>query len=353
MHLLSPVFYRNPHLFEYLGLILSLLLLFGIASVFPKIESAKKVFGLGLLLTPIAYFYLIVDAHLVDIPFKDDYMLLETVHDFRQENNFIEAVKILFAQVNQHRFAFERLVMLALVFFTGTVNLKVLITLGNLFLLGILYLFFRTFSDERVSWYYFLPVPFLLFNLTFYENAFWGIAAIQNTPLIFFTLLSSYCLGRGDRTGQWIGAIAALIATFVSGTGMLAWIVGAVILFFQKKYKPLAVWITLAIGCLLFYFFFDYRFIPSAEASPPGNTPFSMGCCSSVFWAMSSISIFRTRFSRLFTPTWWPASILACSSGWFFWRGRSDFSSATNCAAAIGSFWAHSCSGWVRRQCSC
>jgi len=274
---MSHFFYENPHLFEYFGLVLLLVLLFGISCLFPKTELAKKIFGLSLMLSPIVYFYLIIDAHLVNIPFEDDYVLLETIHTFRQETNFTEAVKILFAQVNQHRFAFERLVMLALVFFTGTVNIKVLITLGNLFLLGILYLFFLPFRQERVSWYYLIPVPFLLFNLTFYENAFWGIAAIQNTPLIFITLLSTHALSRDSPTGRWLGAFTALVATFISGTGMLAWIIGAIILGFQKKYKFLALWLLLTVGCLSFYFLFDYQFIQSGEAAKPWQHPIFNG----------------------------------------------------------------------------
>ncbi len=280
----ESAFYENPHLFEYFGLVLLLLSLFGFSFIFPKTESVRKLLGLGLMLAPISYFYLIIDAHLVNIPFIDDYMLLETVHNFRQEKDFTEALKILFAQVNQHRFAFERLVMLTLVFLTGTINLKALITLGNLFLLGILYLFFQTFREERVSWYYFLPIPFLLFNLTYYENANWGIAAIQNTPLIFFALLSAYGLGREDRVGWWIGAVAAFIATFVSGTGMLTWVIGAIILFLQKKYNPLIFWSLLTIGCLIFYFLFDYHFIPNAEGVKPWEHPIFNGLLLLGFW---------------------------------------------------------------------
>ncbi|WP_373511543.1 hypothetical protein [Persicitalea sp.] len=239
---------------------------------------------MGLVLCPIVYFYLIVDAHLVNVPFIDDYLLLETVQQFKTEQNFLEATKILFTQVNQHRFAFERLVMLTLVFFTGTVNLKVLITLGNLFLLGILYLFFLTFKQERVAWYYFLPVPFVLFNLTYYENAFWGIAAIQNTPLLFFAFLSAYGLSRSDRLGWWIGAVSALVATFVSGTGMLAWVIGAIILFFQRKYRSIFPWLGLAIGCISFYFLFDYQFIVSATTDKPWQHPIFNGLLMLGFW---------------------------------------------------------------------
>ena len=255
---------NNPFLFEYFGVVLLLLFLFGISFFFKKVSWLRTAAGLGLIVAPIAYFYLILNAHIVNIPYTDDWNLLETVYKFRKEPDFVEAAKILFEQVNQHRFAFERLVMLAMVLLTGTVNIKVLIMLGNLFLLGISYLFFLTCRQERVSWYYFIPVPYILFNLVYYENAFWGIAAIQNTPLIFFAFLSAYGLGHRNTGGLFLGIGAALIATFVSGTGMVTWIIGAIILVFQKRYRHLIPWLGLAVGVILFYFLFDYHFIESS-----------------------------------------------------------------------------------------
>jgi hypothetical protein len=254
----------NPFLFEYFGVVLLLLFLFGVTSYFKKVSWLRAGTGVGLLLAPIAYFYLLLDAHTVNIPYTDDWSLLETVQKFRQEADFIETTKILFEQVNQHRFAFERLVMLAMVALTGTVDIKVLILLGNLFLLGITALFFLACRREGVSWYHFIPVPYVLFNLAYYENAFWGIAAIQNTPLIFFAFLSAYGLGRRTTGGLVLGIGAAVVATFASGTGMVTWVIGAIILVFQQRYRPLIPWLGLAVGLIVFYFLFDYHFIESS-----------------------------------------------------------------------------------------
>ncbi|MPR35355.1 hypothetical protein [Salmonirosea aquatica] len=255
----------DPLLFEYFGVVLVLLFFFGITFFFKRIPWLRTVAGLGLIAAPVAYFYLILDAHTVNIPYTDDWNLLETVYKLQRESDFVKAAKILFEQVNQHRFAFERLVMLAMVALSGTVNIKGLLLLGNLFLLAIAYLFFLTCRQERVTWHYFIPVPYVLFNLAYFENAFWGIAAIQNTPLIFFAFLSAYGLGRRDTVGLALGIGAALVATFVSGTGMVAWVVGAIILGFQQRYRTLIPWIGLAVGIILFYFLFDYYFIESAE----------------------------------------------------------------------------------------
>ena len=265
---LNNVLLNNPYLFEYFGLIVILLVLFAMTFSSKKLQILRPWFGIGLMITPIIYFYLILESHTTNIPFTDDYNLLETIANFRKETDFVKSAEILFEQVNQHRFAFERIVMLIMVFFTGTVNIKLQILLGNLFMLGILYLFFITFKKEQVSWYYFIPVPYILFNLVYYENAYWGIAAIQNTPLLFFAFLSAYGLGKQDKNGWIIGLSAAIIVTFVSGSGMLAWIIGAVILFFQKNYRLLIQWIFIAAAIIAFYFLFDYYFIASNGDKP-------------------------------------------------------------------------------------
>lgn len=259
------LFLENPHLLEYFGLVAVLLLLFGATFFVEKLIPVRKWAGIGLILVPIIYFFLILDAHLVNIPYSDDFDLLETIDKFQKTPDFVGRIKILFTQVNQHRFAFERIVMLLMVFFTGTVNIKTQIILGDLFLLGIAYFLFQSLKKESVSWYYFIPVPYVIFNLVYFENAFWGIAALQNTPLIFFAFLTAYGIGRNDRKGLYIGIAAALLTTFTSGSGILAWIIGLVLLFFQKRYKVLLVWLIAAATVILFYFLFDYYIIPPGK----------------------------------------------------------------------------------------
>jgi hypothetical protein len=277
------LFLDNPHLSVYIGIVAALFLLFGATFAIPKIGAARKPIGIILIFVPVIYFYIILDAHLINIPFTDDFNLLETVDKFRNAPDFLSAIKALFEQVNQHRFAFERIVMLVMVFFTGTVNIKSQIILGDLFLLGILYMLFRAFKKEEVSFYYFIPVPYVLFSLMYWENAYWGIAALQNTPLIFFAFVTAYALGRGDNRGFYLGILAALLTTFTSGSGLLTWIIGIIILSFQKRFRLLAFWLLAAIAVVLFYFLFDYQVIPAngdkVWTHPVYNFIFALG-----FW---------------------------------------------------------------------
>ena len=248
-----------------------------------KIKSWRQWVGIGLIAVPVVYFFILLDAHLVNIPYTDDFNLLETVQKLRNAGNVLEMLKALFEQVNQHRFGFERIVMLIMYLLTGTVNIRTQIIIGDLFMVGIGYLLYLSLKKERISWYWFIPVPYMLFNLVYFENAYWGIAALQNTPLIFFAMLTAYGLAREDEKGFRIALIAALLTTFTSGSGMLAWIVGMVILAFQKRFKRLLWWIAGSVAVLLFYFFFDYQFISSTGEKvwdhPVFNTIFVMA-----FW---------------------------------------------------------------------
>lgn len=277
------LFLEDPHLFEYYSLVVVLLLLFGATFLIEKIKSWRQWTGIALIVLPVLYFFILLDAHLVNIPYTDDFNLLETVQKLRNSESFIGMLKALFEQVNQHRFGFERIVMLIMFVLTGTVNIKTQIIIGDLFMLGIGYLFYRSLKREGISWYWFIPVPYILFNLVYFENAYWGIAALQNTPLIFFAMLTAYGLAREDEKGFRVGLIAALLTTFTSGSGLLAWIVGMIILAFQKRFKNLLWWIAASVAVLLFYFFFDYRFV-SSPGEKVWNHPFFNAIFVMAFW---------------------------------------------------------------------
>jgi len=277
------LFLENPHLFEYYSVVVALLVLFGATFFIEKIKPWKPWLGIALIGFPVVYFFILLDAHLVNIPYTDDFNLLETVQKLRNSGSILEMLKALFEQVNQHRFGFERIVMLIMFVLTGSVNIKTQIIIGDLFMLGIGYLLYLSLKKERISWYWFIPVPYILFNLVYFENAYWGIAALQNTPLIFFAMLTAYGLAREDEKGFRIAVIAALLTTFTSGSGLLAWIVGMIILAFQKRFKSLLWWIAGSAAILLFYFFFDYQFI-SSPGEKVWNHPIFNAIFVMAFW---------------------------------------------------------------------
>lgn len=221
----------------------------------------------GLLVLPVLYFYYILYTQTTSIAFIDDYNLLDTFHRMLHAPQAMERIKAFFEQVNEHRFAFERILMLVIYFFSGQPDPKIQIFTGNLFLLGILFLFYRFFRETRLPLHYFIPVPLLLFSLLYYENAIWGIAAIQNTPLLFFALLTATGLGMQSTKGDMIAFAGAILISFTSGSGISCWIIGILAYFFQKRYRQLAIWVAVAAAILVFYFSFDYHLHPKDRSN--------------------------------------------------------------------------------------
>ncbi len=79
---------QNPRLFEYFVLVLVLALLFGLTFLSKNLQKFRNFLGLGLIIVPVGYFYLILNAHVLNIPYEDDYNLLETIYNLKTRIRF-------------------------------------------------------------------------------------------------------------------------------------------------------------------------------------------------------------------------------------------------------------------------
>lgn len=265
--MLENVLLQKPFFVPYIAIVIVLSVFFLVSYGFQLKSIYTKILGLLLLVLPVIYFYTLQIAYTINVPNSDDYILFETIYKMRNATSFSGFTSALFEQVNQHRFLFERLIMFTIYIITGTINVPLLITIGNLFILGTAFLFHRVFVKEKLSWYFFIPVVYFLFSFAYAENALWGIAAIQNTPLIFFALLTIYFISQEGEKSWRFALFFALITTFISGSGMLTWIIGALFLGVKGHYKRLVIWIVVAIVTFAFYFLYDYTIIHSENES--------------------------------------------------------------------------------------
>jgi hypothetical protein len=235
------------------------------------------------MIIPILFFYYIIIIFTENVPFTDDYVLLVSFAKMQTAETFNEWLTALLKQVNQHRFGFERILMWLIYKAFGTESIKAQILIGNAFLLGILYLLVKIFKQFRLPLYYFSPIPFLLFNFTYFENATWGIAAMQNTPIIFFALLTVHLLCLETRYSYYFAIIVATLTMFTSGNGIAIWLIGIVLLSVQKKWKRLLLWIITTIVLVAFYFFYQYEMIPDQRHNLLAH-PFLNGLYVLAFW---------------------------------------------------------------------
>jgi hypothetical protein len=134
--------------------------------------------------------------------------------------------------------------------------------IGNLALLLIWWLLTRFFKPLPGAVWYALPIATFWFTLAFWENTYWGMAAIQNFWVVAWAVLTFWRLSRTD--GYWWWALPMVFAgVFTSGNGLLIPPIGIFLLLFQRRWKESAIWAVFC-GLVIWLYFFDYQ-------SPPTN----------------------------------------------------------------------------------
>ncbi|MCG6553315.1 MAG: hypothetical protein L7F77_13400 [Candidatus Magnetominusculus sp. LBB02] len=202
----------------------------------------------------VGFYYLTLLRYSSNAPISDDFdAVLGFLNDFISARTFNDKIALIFLQHNEHRIVLTRLFVLANYYIMNTVNFKVLIIAGNLALIGILAVIFKAHNKRSLVW--FSPVVFILFEPQCFGTIFFAMAAIQNFYVLLFAFLSLYFMSK-DGYKNFIAASAfAVIAAFTSGSGILSFIAGALTLFIQRKFRSLAVWLSLMLLTALAYLY--------------------------------------------------------------------------------------------------
>jgi hypothetical protein len=228
-----------------------------------KINKLPIIFTPIAVALPILLYFVLLQKYAVNIPLFDDHALKAFLVNYLKTDTFLQKLTEIFRQHNEHRIALTRVVTLLSYWSKGVIDYRFLMLFGNIFLIGILVIFWKIFKKINLPSYFFLPVPFLLFHLQHSENTFWGMAAVQNFGIVFWLLLVFYFLNSTKSWGIFWAIIAQFVATFTSGNGFLGAVVGLVILALQKRYKHGAIWLVMS-GLMAVLYFFDYE-------KPKGN----------------------------------------------------------------------------------
>lgn len=189
--------------------------------------------GWALFVLPVLLFGLIWQAYAVNVPKWDDHALRNFLFNFDQESTLTGKLYQLFRQHNEHRIVFDRLVSLLDYQLFSRLNYVHLMLVGNLSLVGLLLIFTAALRRSRPdlsgqSLLYAVPVAWLLFNLSQWENMFWGMAALQNFSVVLWVIAAFYFL---SYTTNWrLAFVAGMLATITSGNGLMVWPLGFLIL---------------------------------------------------------------------------------------------------------------------------
>jgi hypothetical protein len=204
------------------------------------------------------------------VPYQDDYgTILAFAANYDRLPTFTTKVLYLAtAQSNEYKLAFEHSIVACELEFTRRLNFAFLTALGNLFLLPLGYLLWRTYQEETSDLNQrllaFLPLSLLFFALSYWDDLNWATTGLQNIPVILFSLLAIYLLLPGKMSGPalprlLLACVAAALAAFASANGFLLAPVGLWILFVRHGYVRSLLWcasFVLPLGAYLYHYTF-------------------------------------------------------------------------------------------------
>src|SRR5690606_13261970 len=138
--------------------ILCILLTFILAGRKTTLVKTRERGAIFFMALTVFYFFYIIISFSTSFAFIDDFNLLDSFHQMLYSEEPIDQLKAFFKQVNEHRFAFERILMYLIFKVHGLPDPKVQIIIGNLFIGGIAWLFYRFFKQSGQPMIYFVPV---------------------------------------------------------------------------------------------------------------------------------------------------------------------------------------------------
>ena len=208
-------------------------------SAFLENKHAQKLGFIVVLLLPVFVYFLYFFNFAVNVPQLDDFhAIFKSLERIYESKTPQEAAQWTMDFHNEHRITYTRLVSLTVVQLNGGfIDLRTLMFIGNLSLVGVLLLLLLVFRATQLSFLYFLPVPFLLFQVQFFENTFFAMAALQNLTVWFFALICLYCTIFNEKKtdlSRFFGVLAACFAANTSGNGLFLFLIIPFILTLQK-----------------------------------------------------------------------------------------------------------------------
>lgn len=198
-----------------------------------KFPLRGKALWLPLILSivPIAIYILIFNKISLNVNYLafDDILILGVIPDF-WESPIAEKWKRLTELFPEHRLVFSRSVILFLQGTFGRLNLIWAMVIANICWAGCAVIFYKAFQRLKISFWYFVPIIWLWFNIQSFENIFWGVSSLCNFGVLFFSLLAFYFASfHPNKLGYAL--LFALIATFTYGNGLMSFpIIGGVCL---------------------------------------------------------------------------------------------------------------------------
>jgi hypothetical protein len=215
----------------------------------------------ALLSAPVIILFRLIALLSIKYPFWDEWEFVPIIHKYLSHTLTISD---LWAQHNEHRIFFPRIIMLLLATLTHW-NFRYEVMSSLLFALGstvlILLVLRRTFSRLHLAYYALLTIPitWLFLSPGQWENWLWGwqlewFLSVLGLVTVVWSL-TAWPKRFNQSLGFPLAIAAAIITNYSLGNGMLVWVSGAIILLCRRAtMRKVLVWCAAGAAAVGFYY---------------------------------------------------------------------------------------------------
>jgi hypothetical protein len=207
-------------------------------------------------LIPSIFFYSFILHFGINAPFADDWSVINgmVIRFFNGPENWMEKFLLLFSQSNEHRLFYTSLVSVIQYGLFGQINYLWLSLIGALSSFGLHIIFYMYLNRYRLAKWLIIPIAIIIYNLTYFQNLFWPVSALQHNSIIFLVFLAVFILDAPQKKWSYflVGSFLVSIAVFSSANGFVILIAGIpIIAIYPKKYWFL--WFFLSLFLFILY----------------------------------------------------------------------------------------------------
>jgi hypothetical protein len=224
--------------------------------------DAKLITAMALVLFPIALVYGVLFHEMRDVPLLDDYhAVLQFILTMKHLPSLgSKLLWIVAAQHSEYKLIFEHAILAAQWAITGDVRFEFLIVLGDLMMLGMLWVLWANyFAEERdltKRFFLFAPVCYLILQLNYVDTLNWAMCGLQTIPVNMFALAAVHFLIRPRQRDFAMACLCVVLACFSSANGFLMAPVGLLFLLLARRgWRQIGVWSITCAGAFALYLY--------------------------------------------------------------------------------------------------
>jgi hypothetical protein len=188
-----------------------------------------------------------------NIPISDDFPAF--VDFIIRYNSVGVSLQDFISQINEHRLLYDRLWLYFFLIIAGTVNFKILSLIGNLSLVVLFIFLSRRAAKESLNPLISLIFSSLIFSPLHFDNAFCAMMSLQNFTFPLLILIGLYLLiEKQSHIYLFLSYLLISLAFYTTAIGFVAFLIGGLVLLYQKRKADLIIWLTISAAIVTLYF---------------------------------------------------------------------------------------------------